>query len=181
MLGDMDLLFKLPTKELILEVRYLRTTIGPNIKEKRRIRDSNGKCRFEKFSDEELRMQIKSVLRPEVNAEQDLEQLNKILLDVLGNPTNLVIDTAQVESIKDVAKKADLDLEASSECESMIGSLGERCVGVMLDSTTLQTFEAKKFGFAPSGYAADISEWKVIEVIENPYYIVVQSDLYMKF
>ena len=132
-------------------------------------------------------MQIKSVLRPEVNAEQDLEQLNKILLDVLGNPTNLVIDTAQVESIQDVAKKAELDLETSSDCDSMIdsagwwsGPLGERCVGVMLDSTTLQTFEAKKFGFAPSGYAADISEWKVIDVIENPFYIVVQSDLYMK-
>ena len=183
---DMDLLSKLSTKELILEVRYLRTTIGPNIKEKRRIRDSNGKYKFEKFSDDELRMQIKSVLRPEVNAEQDLEQLNQILLDVLGNTINPVLETAQVESIQDIVKKEESDLKTSSEYEVgsagwWAGPLGERCVGVLLDSTTLQTFEAKQFGFAPSGYAADISEWKVIEVIENPYYVVVQSDLYMKF
>ena len=61
------------------------------------------------------------------------------------------------------------------------GPLGERCVGVMLDSDTLQTFEAKSYGFFPCGFAADISEWKVIELIENPYYVMVKSAIYMKF
>ena len=187
---DMKLLQTLKTKELLLEVRYLRTTIGPNIKEKRRIKDSAGKYKFEKFSDDELRIQIKSVLRPEINLEQDKDKLNEILQEILGiqddaSAEALETEQPEVEAIHDITE---ILSKSSPECQNEVGSvgwwsgpLGERCVGVMLDSDTLQTFEAKSYGFFPCGFAADISEWKVIELIENPYYVMLKSAIYMKF
>ena len=83
--ADMQMLNQLKTDQLLVEIRYLRTTIPPNIKEKRRIK-TDDKIYFEKFSDIELRQQIKYVLRPTNNMDQDRDQIDQALkkVSILG-------------------------------------------------------------------------------------------------
>ena len=66
-----DLLDSLSEKELILEVRYLRATIAPNIRE--RFKLPTGK--FQKLTESELKVQIKNVLRPTIGNMEDLDNL----------------------------------------------------------------------------------------------------------
>lgn len=45
--SEMDLLDKLSEEELILEISYLRLTIAPNIRQRRRTAQANGKYKME--------------------------------------------------------------------------------------------------------------------------------------
>ena len=62
-------------KQLLLEVGYIRCSLDPSIKQRRKV---GGK--FVKFSLEELQRQIKNCLLPVDTQDNDLESL---LLDVL--------------------------------------------------------------------------------------------------
>ena len=70
---------KLNEKELLTEIKYLRATIAPNIRQKRRI-TVDGKYKMEKFPVQELRQSIKNVVKPESDVTLDVE---KILKEVL--------------------------------------------------------------------------------------------------
>ena len=84
---DVRRLQALSKKELLNEIRYLRMTIAPNIKEKRRVQ-SGDKYKFECFTEEELRKQIKEVIRPESSADQSKEKLDEMLQSVLMETWN---------------------------------------------------------------------------------------------
>jgi hypothetical protein len=73
--SSLNLLDGLSEKELLQEVVHLRLTIAPSIRHQRRVKDSTGKFRMEKFTAEELRTSIRNVIKPEEGANQDIEGL----------------------------------------------------------------------------------------------------------
>ena len=71
---------KLNEKQLLAEIGYLRATVAPDIRQKRRVKLANGRYKFENFSLKELRESIKCVLQPEDNVTSSVELLLKAAL-----------------------------------------------------------------------------------------------------
>ena len=68
----MDILDKLNTKELLLEVQYLKATIASEIKMKKRIKnEETGKFQMITFSRDVLITSIKNVIKPDDDAGKD--------------------------------------------------------------------------------------------------------------
>lgn len=67
--ANLDLLDKLNQQQLVLEIRYLRASVAPNIRE--RFKLPSGK--FQSLSPEDLKMQILNVLKPAVSKCQNLD------------------------------------------------------------------------------------------------------------
>ena len=65
----------LSSKQLLEEVAYLRSTIAPDIRQKRRVRTPAGKFKMENFTDSELRVSIRNVLKPETEISETVESL----------------------------------------------------------------------------------------------------------
>ena len=57
------------------EIAYLRLTVAPHIRQKRRVKGDGGKFRMEKFSLNELKTSIKNALKPEDNVTTDIDDL----------------------------------------------------------------------------------------------------------
>ena len=68
--NDLDNLEKLTDKQVLDEVRYLRHTIAPNIREKRKVEN-----KFVKYTKAELITQIKNVLKQETEVEDNVDKL----------------------------------------------------------------------------------------------------------
>ena len=68
--NDTDRLDVMCTKDLLLQIAYLRCTIAPNIREKRKVGNH-----FETFSDEELRRQILDAIKPSGEMEDDVDSI----------------------------------------------------------------------------------------------------------
>ena len=83
---DMKNLESLSEKQLLLEVSYIRCTLDPTIKQKRKVAG-----KFEKFSTEELKLQIKNCLLPEETIGSDLESL---LMDILDSGESICVPEA---------------------------------------------------------------------------------------
>ena len=79
---NLNLLETLKEKELILETSFLRATVAPNIRQKRRIKstDSSKSYTYEKFTEEELRIAIRNVIKPEDDVSVDVNTLLKSVL-----------------------------------------------------------------------------------------------------
>jgi hypothetical protein len=78
--GSLELLSNLDEKKLLTEIAYLRITIAPNIRQRRRITLKNGKHKMEKFTTEELRTSIKNAVSPENEIINDVNELLKSVL-----------------------------------------------------------------------------------------------------
>ena len=76
--NDVDKLDNLSEADVLAEVRYLRQTLAPNIREKRKVEN-----KFRKFTKMELIQQIRSVLRPE---NEDFVDVNCLLLNSVRGP-----------------------------------------------------------------------------------------------
>ena len=57
-------------------------TITPDIRQKRRVKDGEGKHKMEKFTVNELQTSIRNALRPEANVSSDIDTL---LCNVMQN------------------------------------------------------------------------------------------------
>ena len=72
---SVGLLDRLTQKQLLMETRYLRSTIAPAIKERRAIIDSSGKKKMPVLSEDSLRENIKAAVKFEIKAVDDIEAL----------------------------------------------------------------------------------------------------------
>ena len=77
---DVGRLDSMSTSELLNQISYLRCTIAPHIKQKRKVGN-----KFQLFSDAELKSQIIDVLKPEEEMEDDIESF---VAEVLSKNTN---------------------------------------------------------------------------------------------
>ena len=62
-------------ESLLHEIAYLRATIAPNIRQMRRVKDTAGKFRMEKFGIEQLRTSIRNAVKHEEDRAIDIDTL----------------------------------------------------------------------------------------------------------
>lgn len=161
--ADLDIIDKLTDEQLLSEIRYLRHTIAPNIREKRKV----GK-KFEKFSGEELRNQILNVLKPENECDADIE--------MLLYESNFEKVTEGNSAEKQIAEaESTIGMVAVME-----GPLGERRVGLVLTEDVVQLYHHTRYGFEPDDVTEVSSDWKVVEVLEDYDYITRRTGVYLR-
>ena len=74
--NSLELVESLSEKQLISEIVFLRLTVAPNIRQQRRVKNSNiGKFRVEKFTAEELRTSIRNAIKPEDEVDKYVDGL----------------------------------------------------------------------------------------------------------
>ena len=158
--NDIGRLSVMHTKELLSQISYLRCTIAPHIKQKRKVGN-----KFELFSDEEMRLQIIDVLNP-------------------NEPTTDNMDELIVRTLSEVQVE-DEDGPSAVPDDGGIGQIGiwkgpfdRQCVGVLVAKDKLQLFRKVKRGyFKISDLPEDKCEWELQEIIpEADYEYVEQQD-----
>ena len=168
---SLEQLTKLDQIQLLTEVRYLRTTIAPNIRERRK----EGK-RYIACNQEQLIDQIRNVLKPKADVAKDIESaLSKIFVDFNE-------DIADQESKGHVVVK-DKASQKSSPSPGTLGQfrgpLDEMKVGVVIavgSENMIQTYESKRHGFVPSNLEPQpVFEWSLVEEITDNSYVTYPS------
>ena len=162
-MNELDKLEKMTEKELLSEVRYLRQTLAPNIREKRKVG-----TKFVKFSIEELKNQILNVLRPENDF---IEDVDKLLLDNLSVKANMV---PKIDEIKKV------DEQLVGKLAVLEGPLDEKKVGLIISSDTVQLYHFTRYGFEPDDATNCYSDWKAIFVIDDYDFITRRTGVYLR-
>ena len=72
--NNLEVVESLSEKQLISEIVFLRLTVAPNIRQQRRVKDSNtGKFRVEKFTAKELRTSIRNAIKPEDEVDKNVD------------------------------------------------------------------------------------------------------------
>jgi len=79
---SLDSLERLNESQLLKEIGYLRSTVAPDIRQKRRVKCTDGTktFTFEKFSVDELKTSIRNAVKPEDNVSVDVDILLKKVL-----------------------------------------------------------------------------------------------------
>ena len=166
--------------QLLTEVRCLRKTVAPNIREKRK--QGN---KFVKFNKEELIFQIQNSIKPMTETNTDVEGL---IFNVLGLSTQN--GSEQKDSQEPTREEEtgvrgnDQEKEESSLLSvglvgQFAGPLDEVKVGVVVsvaDKTMLQLYESKRNGFVPESLQpVPIEEWTLIQEIHEYHYVQYPS------
>ena len=73
--SNLELLPILNTKQLLAEIRLLRCTVAPDVKERRKVTSDDGTVHYTTFPDYKLRESIRSILKPEVQSNITLDSL----------------------------------------------------------------------------------------------------------
>ena len=74
--NNLELVESLSEKQLISEIVFLQLTVAPNIRQQRRVKDSNtGKFRVEILTAEELRTSIRNAMKPEDEVDTNVDGL----------------------------------------------------------------------------------------------------------
>ena len=167
----MKLLDTLMEKQLLLEVSYIRCTLDPTIKQRRKV---EGK--FQKFSIEELKLQIKNCLLPSDTLGSDLGSL---LLDVLG-----FVDSENEDETGQLEDSPSLQPSLSPGVTGWrTGPLGEEQLGVLLTMDSLQLYKKTRYGFVPDDLPVVPGEW-VCQAEINPEcvaYYLRRGDWFLRF
>lgn len=77
---SMDELDNLEKSQVLAEISYLKATISPNIRMKRRVKIGDNKYKFEELSENELKTSIRNAIKPD---EMIGQNVNDLLLTVL--------------------------------------------------------------------------------------------------
>ena len=170
---DMQMMETLNEKQLLLEVGYIRCSLDPSIKQRRKV---GGK--FVKFSIKELQGQIKNCLLPVDTEDNDLESL---LLDALIVDSGSSL-TAQVDILQQGSVASDSPVP-SGTTGWWHGPLGEKQVGVMLTEDTLQMYKKTRYGFVPDDLPVNPSDWKIEAEIASDRvgYFWRRGELFLRF
>ena len=161
--NDLHKLENLAEFEVLKEVRYLRHTIAPNIRKKRKVEK-----KFVKYTKAELIQQIKSVLKPET---EELGNIDTLLKNSVKN-----IPVISDEAGEDPGGEGDLiDTVALFE-----GPLGERNVGVVLSKDTVQLYHPTRYGFQPDDLSSVFSELKLVTKIDDFDFIQRRTGVYLR-
>ena len=160
--NDLHKLDDLSEAEVLKEVRYLRMTIAPNIREKRKVEN-----KFVKYTKSELIEQIKSVLRPESEELGNVETLLK----------NFAKDLQNTEQVQDLPGGED---ELINTVALFEGPLGERKIGVVLSKDTVQLYQLSRYGFQPEDLTSVLGDWKLVTKIEDYDFIQRRTGVYLR-
>ena len=168
---DLDKINLLTDKQLLAEIGYLRVTIAPEIRQKRKL--PTGK--FETFKHEELKSQIRNAIKPEKSISVDIDTL---ITEVLSK---------QVKESTTVKGDAENNIEAAKDGAVAVfrneSSLGEEFLGAMISDIMVQPYKCTDDGFLPDDLPVSLGDLKLVKEIDPADYIYVLkgSALYLKF
>ena len=161
--NSLNILQEMSEKEILEEVKLLRMTVAPNIREKRKVDN-----KFVKFTKEELISQIENVLKPEDDLSADIDSL------LLSSMKENTAETANKEE-EQPEKEDDIGNVAVFE-----GPLGQRKVGVIVAEATLQLYSQCRYGFQCDDLTVDSHMWKSVIPIEDYDFITRRTGVYMR-
>ena len=162
---DIDRLNTMSTEELLDQITYLRYTIAPNIRQKRKVGN-----KFEQLSDDELRLQITDVLKPMENIADDM---NELIVNALS---------AEPENSENVLPTIPDDSNIG-KIGIWKGSFDRQCVAVQITTEKVQLFRKMKRGYYKlSDLPENKDEWELQECIpESDYeYVEQQGQILLK-
>ena len=162
----MEKLDELDEKELLLEVAFLRATVTPNIRQKRKV---DGK--FVTFTKEELKSQIKNVIQPVSDLTADLGTL----LSEVYKPRSVDRPLMGME----VRKETEVDGIKPGMVGWWTNAAGERKVGIVLDEDSIQMYTPRRYGYAPFGLPDTINNWVFSEEISEFIYVQKKCGIYL--
>ena len=177
---SLDKLHDLDESQLTKEVRYLRATVAPNIREKRK--EGN---KFVHFDKDQLIFQIRNSVKPTADCTNDVENL-------LNNVFDLECDEQIVVPSSDVQPEDSTDAATSAYPPGLVGQfsgpLEEIGVGVVVSvgsGIMLQLYESKRYGYVPALVELQsIEEWTLVEEICEYKYVNYPSKpglIFLKF
>ena len=159
---DVDKLKGLTDAQVLMEIKYLRQTVAPNIREKRKVGN-----KFVKFTREELEGQILNVLKPENMFVDDIDQL---LLSAMEGKESANTKDTDCDETKDVVGKVAV----------VEGPLTDKTVGFIVNATTVQLYHVTRYGFEPDDTTEDLSDYKVVQIIEDYDFITRRTGVYLR-
>ena len=174
---DLDKIDTMTDKQLLAEIAYLRVTIAPNIKQKRKL--ASGK--FQTFKHDELKSQIRNVVKPEKFNSTDVDTL---VIDVLSKQVPEI--TAPVSPIMESGGDAENNDAVLTDGAVAVfkneGSLGEEFLGAVLSESKVQPYKCSEKGFIPDDVPVQLSDLKFVKHI-NPSefsYVMQGAVMYLK-
>lgn len=156
--------------QVTAEASYLKKTMAPNIRFKRKVDN-----KFIKFTTEELRRQIKDAIKPTFDQAEDLGTLiNKVLCD-----EDMLTGTSGAETAADVASSSGVQTVAVGTVGWWSNTLEEEKVGVLVEESSLQLYKLCRYGFKPSGLPVDLEEFTLKEKIVNYEYVMKGDAIFL--
>ena len=171
-LTDIDKLDHMTDDQVKAEASYYKKIMdgGSAIRFKHKVGN-----KFEVFTIEELRQQIRNVIQPAGETVQDIDELLKVALKIDYQPAQInAVSEESTETINDTGLLA-----------WWTGPLGQRKIGAVMNDKSLQTSTLKRYGFIPDLLLELKCDWKIEEVIENFHYeeiggrvlLIIEDDL----
>ena len=158
-------------KQLLMQIKYLRATVAPNIKQQRK----NKKGKFNLFSIEEMRNEIRSVLKPDDESNVALEE---ILMKEIKKK-------AAIEAGSALEQETEVNTDKEQLHPGLVGywndEVGNKSVGVLLDLKTLQPYRKGRHGYVPTEIPTPIEEWMLEEVITDYTYVTKRGGVFLQF
>ena len=163
------------------EVRYLRITVAPNIREKRK--EGN---KFVRFDKEQLIYQIKNSIKPETDCRNDVENL---LNNVFGlQCEGQIVEVPSYNTASEDSTDPTLSAFPPGIVGQFSGPLEEIAVGVVVSVDSglmLQLYESKRYGYIPAlTNLQSFKEWTLVEEISKYNYEIYPSKpelIFLKF
>ena len=162
---DLDKINLLTDKQLLAEIAYLRVTIAPDIRQKRKL--ASGK--FETFKHDELKSQIRNAIKPEKSMSADVDSLimqvlSKQVTDMIATISPPGVSGGDAENNRAVLKDGAV---AVFKNES---SLGEEFLGAMLSDSVVQPYKCGEKGFTPDDLPVQLKDLKLVKEIDPTEY-----------
>ena len=156
---EVEKLEALTYDEVLLEVKFLKRTTGPQLRIKRKVEK-----KFVNYTRDQLIQQIKDVLKPRMESDICLENLLATALDLTeGDET----------SVPENRHNSSPPIGAHGLWR---GPRDEQILGVLVDDTTIQKYKKTRTGYLPFGLPDNAAEWEQVEVIPDDKYHYVQKN-----
>ena len=174
-----SMLDRLSAEQLVTEVRYLRVTIAPNIREKVKVDK-----KFRKLNQTELTNEIMKIIKPEVN----IDSLESLFSKMVSKVSSEAVDNSPVEN----SPVENSPVENNNK-EVIIhpglaglwsGPLEEQKVGVVVprgEDDVLQLYCSGRHGYYADGQAVDLIDWSLIKTFDSVYYVTKAKVVYLQF
>ena len=163
--SDIDRMETMDQKQLLQQIKYLRATVAPNIKQQRKTLEG----KFSLFNIDEMKNEIRTVLKPENDMREDLEDLLMTVLKTKDSKNEVTDNVTVNEPLKD----------------GLIGMFedknGDNHVCLVLDSETLQPFKKTRYGFSPTILTEQLEGWKLLEAVEDYSYVSCRGGVFLQF
>ena len=125
--------------------------------------------KFVKYSDSELKQQIRNTIQPTCNV---VENLDKLILNIVKQPLEKLSEP--IQHIPDCHPSITLGTVGWWQ-----GPLGQNMVGIILDESTIQLYSNTRYGYIPDDVPQDVSKWALCREIEAYDYVERKSNVYL--